>query len=190
MEGELKRLIERSREGDSSCFKVVYEAYVKRIFNFVLRLVATREDAEDIVQETFIIAFNQIRELKDAERFESWIYRIARNEVYQRFRRKKTDEVSIDDEDSGLQHSLALEGQEADPLEQVLQTELGKVIDRVINTLPFKLREVFILSVLNQLSYEEISQVVGRSLLSIKTDIHRARVLAREHLRDYLRKDR
>jgi RNA polymerase sigma-70 factor, ECF subfamily len=189
LEGDLKKLIEKSQKGDTSGFRAIYEAYVKRIFNFVLRLVATREDAEDIVQETFIIAFNQINELKDPERFESWIYRIARNEVYQRFRRKKADEVSIDDEESGIRYSLALEGQESDPLDQVLQSELGKVIDRVLNTLPFKLREVFILSVLNQLSYEEISLVVGRSLISVKTDIHRARVLAREHLKQYLRKN-
>ena len=187
MEGDLKKLIEKSQEGDTGGCRAIYDAYVKRIYNFVLRLVATREDAEDIVQETFIIVFNQIRELKDPERFESWIYRIARNEVYQRFRRKKADEVSIDDEETGIRHSLALEGLESDPLEQVLQSELGKVIDRVLNTLPFKLREVFILSVLNQLSYEEISLVVGRSLLSVKTDIHRARVLAREHLGNYLR---
>jgi RNA polymerase sigma-70 factor, ECF subfamily len=187
LEVELKRLVEGIQKGETSGFKTLYEAYVKRIYSFVLRLVATKEDAEDIVQETFIIAFDRVRELKDPERFESWIYRIARNEVYQRYRKKRTGEVSIDDEDSGLRYTLAVEGQEADPLEQVLQSELGKVIDQVLKQLPFKLREVFILAVLNHLSYEEIAQIVGRSLLSVKTDIHRARVMAREQLRDYLR---
>jgi RNA polymerase sigma-70 factor (ECF subfamily) len=186
LEEEFKRIIGRIQQGDDSGFRSLYNSYVRRIYNFVYRLVDTREDAEDIVQETFIIVHNQIKELKDPDRFESWIYRIARNEVYQRHRRKKGSEISLDDEGSGLQQSLAVDGSEVDPLDSVLRTELGKVIDRVLNSLPFKLREVFILAVLDQLSYEQIAQVVGRSLLSVKTDIHRARVMAREQIKRYL----
>jgi RNA polymerase sigma-70 factor (ECF subfamily) len=186
LEEELKRIVGRIQQGDTSEFRSLYDGYVRRIYNFVYRLVDTREDAEDIVQETFIIVHNQIRELKDPDRFESWIYRIARNEVYQRHRKKKGSELSLDDEASGLQQSLAVDGAEVDPLDGLLRTELGRVIDHVLNTLPFKLREVFILAVLDRLSYEQIAQVVGRSLLSVKTDIHRARVLAREQLKRYL----
>lgn len=188
MEDELKRIIEKVQVGEAGSFKALYEAYIKRIYNFAYRLVDTREDAEDIAQETFIIVFNEIKELKDPDRFESWIYRIARNEVYQRYRKKKGSEISLDDIESGTQSSLLVNGQEVDPLGAVLQVELGQVIDRVLNSLPFKLREVFILAVLDRLSYEQIAQIVGRSLLSVKTDIHRARILAREQLRKYLKK--
>jgi len=185
---EITELIHRIQHGDMDGFKTLYSRYANRILNFIYRLTGKREDAEDITQDVFLIVFNRLQELKEADRFDSWLYRIARNEVYQRLRKRKGSELSIHDEDSGVGHQLIAESVESDPLVTVLQTELGSEIQKVLHSLPFKMKEVFILSVIEQRSYEEITNIVGRSLLSVKTDIHRARVLAREKLKKYIEK--
>lgn len=184
----IKELVEKVQNGEVSEFKTLYQLYVKKIFNFVYRLIERREDAEDITQDVFVIVYNRIYELKEPERFESWIYRIARNEVYQRIRKKRGSELSIDDEESGMEDHLVTQGRDRDPLESTLQNELGEEITKTLRSIPFKMKEVFVLSVIEEKSYEEITQIVGRSLLSVKTDIHRARVMARELLKDYIGK--
>ncbi len=185
---EIKELVHRIQNGDLDGFKTLYSLYVKRIFNFVYRLTGKREDAEDVTQDVFLIVYNRIQELKEADRFESWIYRIARNEVYQRLRKRRGSELSINDDETGMENQLISENLESDPLESVLQSELGSEIQKVLTSLPFKIKEVFILAVIEQKSYEEITRIVGRSLLSVKTDIHRARVIARDKLKKYLGK--
>lgn len=185
---EIKELVLRIQQGSNEGFKDLYQLYVRRIFNFVFRLTERREEAEDITQDVFLIVYNRIQELKEPERFDSWLYRIARNEVYQRIRKKRGGELSIDDQDTGMENTLVSERRDSDPLEVILQTELGAEIKRSLRSLPFKMKEVFILSVIEEKSYEEITRIVGRSLLSVKTDIYRARLIAKETLKEYVAK--
>jgi len=179
------KLVEGARSGNVAAYQSIYEQFGARIFNFLFRLLGSREEAEDLMQQTFLIALKQIGTLRDAEQLESWIFRIARNEVYQRFRKKKVE--SLDDkalETDARQFEEPRLG--ANPERMLLNIELGEVIQRVLRGLPVKLREVFVLAVIQNMSYQEITKIVGRSLLSVKTDIYRARKHAREELRKYL----
>lgn len=185
---EIKELVLQTQQGSNEGFRNLYQLYAKRIFNFVFRLIEKREEAEDITQDVFFIVFNRIQELKEPDRFDSWLYRIARNEVYQRVRKKRAGILSIDDEETGMENSLVSDRSDGDPLETVLQSELGEEIKKALRSLPFKMKEVFILSVMEEKSYEEITKIVGRSLLSVKTDIYRARLLAKETLKEYVTK--
>lgn len=182
-------LVQAARNGSQEAFRTIYEYYGPRIHNFLYRLLGSRSEAEDATQQTFLIALGRLGTLRDPDMLESWIYRIARNEVYQKYRRKKPD--SLDDEDlqpfAERREELRLHGQ---PEKLLLNEELGEAVQSTLDSLPFKLREVFILAVVEEKSYQDISKIVGRSLLSVKTDIYRARLMAKERLSRYVAMNR
>jgi RNA polymerase sigma-70 factor (ECF subfamily) len=180
-----RRLVEGTLNGDQDSFKAIYDLYGARIYNFLLRLLGSRSEAEDATQQTFLIVLGRIGTLRDPDLLESWIYRIARNEVYQKFRRK---EVGSLDEDESRSVVEKREGGQlgGHPEKALLNEELGEALQASLDHLPLKLREVFILAVVDEMSYQDISAIVGRSLLSIKTDIYRARMMTKERLGRYL----
>jgi RNA polymerase sigma-70 factor, ECF subfamily len=187
MDGDRKvhKLVVEAQNGDGSAFQALYEHFAPRIYNFLYRLLGSRDEAEDVAQQTFLIALRQLRTLRDAAQIESWIYRIARNEVYLKFRRKKA--LSLEDEDSGTEVEKLEEIRlHANPEKLLLNEELGRRIQSILDNLPAKLREVFVLAVIQGMSYQEIAGIVGRTLLSVKTDIYRARLAVKEELRRYL----
>jgi RNA polymerase sigma-70 factor, ECF subfamily len=182
---ENRRLVRAAQSGDREAFRAIYECYGPRIYNFLFRLLGSRHEADDATQQTFMIALNRMGSLRDPDLLESWIYRIARNEVYQKYRRKQVE--SLEDEDSKLFAERAedqhLNGQ---PEKTLLNDELKEALQSALNNLPLKLREVFVLAVVDEMSYKDISAVVGRSLLSVKTDIYRARLMTKDKLSRYI----
>jgi len=182
---ENRKLVREAQSGDREAFRAIYECYGPRIYNFLCRLLGSRNEAEDATQQTFMIALHRLGSLRDPDLLESWIYRIARNEVYQKYRRKQVD--SLEDENSKLFAEQAedrhLDGQ---PEKTLLNEELKEALQSALNNLPLKLREVFILAVVDEMSYKDISEIVGRSLLSVKTDIYRARLMTKDRLSHYI----
>jgi len=189
LKSEQAERIRRARAGDLEAFRQIHEEYGRRILNFIYRLVDVREDAEDLAQEVFLKAYAEIGRLQDTERFESWLYRIARNEVYQSYRKKRGQpeghDVDPEDADEPRPGTEWVDARPT-PQDEMLQGELGSRIRKVLASLPPKHREVFVLAVIEQKSYAEIAEIVGRSLLSVKTDIFRARSFARKALSRYL----
>ncbi len=181
---EIRKLVLEARNGNRDAFKSIYETFGPRIYNFLYKLLGSRNEAEDMTQQTFLTVLNRLDSLRNPDLLESWIYRIARNEVYQKFRRKPVD--SLDDDDAWpfaeKQEDPRLQGQ---PEKELLNEELRQVLSSVLQGIPLKLREVFILAVVDEKSYQEISEIVGRSLLSVKKDIYRARLMAKEKLSRY-----
>jgi RNA polymerase sigma-70 factor (ECF subfamily) len=188
LKSEQAEVIQRARAGDLDAFRQIHDEYARRILNFIYRMVDNKEDAEDLSQNVFLLAFHELGKLQNADRFESWLYRIARNEVYQLFRRKRGDPVQSDPSSTppGRPTELEVSDRRPSPQDLMLSSELGVAIRNVLMTLPPKLREVFILAVVEEKSYLEITEIVGRSLLSVKTDIFRARSQARRALSRYL----
>jgi RNA polymerase sigma-70 factor (ECF subfamily) len=185
---ELAAIVKRAQQGSAADFHALYELFVKRIYNFILRLIGSREDAEDLTQETFLKVHRELKKLRDRKQFRYWLYRIARNEVYQKLRRskKKGSEISLDGEEGPLDWLLADEGMELDPERAFLSQELNEVILCALRSLTPKYRDVFVLAVFQKMKYVEISRIVGRSLLSVKTDIYRARLVVKDHVKTYL----
>jgi RNA polymerase sigma-70 factor, ECF subfamily len=179
------RLVREAQSGDREAFRAIYECYGPRIYNFLCRLLGSKHEAEDATQQTFMIALHRLGSLRDPDFLESWIYRIARNEVYQKYRRKQVD--SLEDDSSKLFAERAedqhLNGQ---PEKTLLNEELKEALQSALDNLPLKLREVFILAVVDEMSYKDISEIVGRSLLSVKTDIYRARLMTKDKLSRYI----
>ncbi|HYK88003.1 MAG TPA: RNA polymerase sigma factor [Acidobacteriota bacterium] len=183
--GNISRLIEEARAGRREAQQAIYELFAPRIFNFLVRLSGSRQEAEDATQQTFLAVLQQLRRLRDPAQLESWIYRIARNEIYQKFRRKRPESL----DDRGLDSEVGKieeERSHANPEKLLLNLELRGRLESALDKLPIKFREVFILAVIQGMNYQDISEIVGRSLLSVKTDIYRARLQLRAELGRYL----
>ena len=185
---ELAEIVREAQQGSLESFHRLYQSYSKAIYNFILRLVGERADAEDLTQETFLKAHSELKKLRDPAQFKYWLYRIARNEVYQKLRKSQRATVgSIDDEEVSYYDFLEDGSSGLDPESQVLSLELNQVIQKALDGMAPKYRDVFILAVFQKESYENISKIVGRSLLSVKTDIYRARLAVKERLKKYLK---
>jgi RNA polymerase sigma-70 factor, ECF subfamily len=186
---DYRRLVQEAKNGSQEAFKLLYEHFGARIHNFLYRLLGSKSDAEDATQQTFLIVLHRIGTLRDPDLLESWIYRIARNEVYQKHRRKRND--SLEDDDSKPYAEKMQDGRlHGQPEKALLNEELAEALQYTLNSLPLKLREVFILAIVDEMSYSDISGIVGRSLLSVKTDIYRARLIAKEKLGRYMAMNR
>ena len=183
----LKTWIQQAQKGDIGSYQNIYDSFARKVLNFAYRMVHSSEEAEDITQETFVAVYQKLGTLQDSDKFEAWLFRIARNFAYQRYRKRAPAAVSIDTqrEDGRLMTEL-VDGRK-NPDEQYQAQELEGVITNVIADLPEKYREVFVLSALQHLSYEQIAAIVGRSISSVKTDIHRARLEVRDSVKKYLK---
>jgi len=180
-------VVAAAQRGDVEAFQQLFDAYGPKILNYLFRMTRSREMAEDLAQETFILAFKKLSTLREPSKFQSWIFRIAQNNVYQAFRGNRPQMVSIDEDNSKeLSDVQKLATPRSGPEAEVLSDELQSVIQDAINALPEKYKTVFVLSAIQKLSYSEISKIVGRSLASIKSDIHRARVEVRDKIKSYI----
>lgn len=186
-EGQLEKLIKAAAEGSVEDFHQLYECYSAPVYKFILGMTGNESEAEDITQETFIKVFYKLKELKDPGHFKYWLYRIARNEVYQRYRQlKRRGEVSIDNEEIGYYEFLPDDKDGYDPEQRVISRELDSVVRNAVLELKPKYRDVFILAVQERMSYEEISQITGKSVVAVKTHLYRARQAVRKKLHRYL----
>ena len=150
-------------------------------------MVNSTEEAEDLTQATFVAVYQKLRTLRDTYKFEPWLFRIARNFVYQMYRTRSPSTISVDAlDESGQPLTELIDGRKT-PDEAFQALELEDVVADVIKSLPDKYREVFVLSALRNLSYQQIAETVGRSLPSVKTDIHRARLEVRKRVKEYLK---
>ena len=186
-QSELKEIVGRAQKGSENDFYQLYSIYSKPIYNFIWRLVGSTAEAEDLTQETFLKVHSELKSLRDAGQFRFWLFRIARNEVYQLLRKtKRKTEVPIEDEDLPFVDFLPDSSPGLNPEGKVLSRELNDVIRQSLLELKPKYRDVFVLAVFEKMSYEDVANIVGRSLLSVKTDIYRARLAIKDRVKSYL----
>ena len=91
----LKTWIQRAQKGDIGSYQNIYDSFARKILNFIYRMVHSSEEAEDLTQETFVAVYQKLGTLKDSGKFEAWLFRIARNFIYQKYRIRPPG-VSID----------------------------------------------------------------------------------------------
>jgi RNA polymerase sigma-70 factor, ECF subfamily len=182
-------LVDRFRSGDESAFEEVVVRYRDRIFARAYSLLKNREDAEEVTQDAFIRAHRGLANFRGDAAFSTWLYQIATNLAHNRYwywwRRKRDVSVSLD-------HQLTADGQGTlldvmpaeveDPAEETVTQELVQRVAECMPKLGAKHREILTLRLVNNLSYEEISERLGISVGTVKSRIARAR----ERLRDKL----
>ena len=183
----LDQLVRQAKEGNAEAFQELYRSYGKKILNYVYRMTGSRDEAEDLTQDTFVLAYRNLKSLKENARFQSWLFRIAQNNIYQRYRNRPPETESVESEE--IREFADQEGTTEPfrtPEQAFLSQELEQIVQTAIDDLPDKYRQVFVLSAIHKLSYRGISEVMSRSLASVKSDIHRARVEVREKIKGYL----
>lgn len=164
-------LILRCQIGDKDAFAELIERYQAPLRYFISRLSANPETAEDIFQDIWLTVIRRIHSLKKIDAFSTWLYRIARNKVYQRFRRKRKL--------SELNENIAVPN---DTENDVFSTEDAAKIHRCLKELLPEYREVLMLRFLEQMSYEQISQVINCKLGTVKSRIHYAKLALKKEM--------
>ncbi len=185
-----KEIIRRAIDGDQrSCAEIV-QRYRPQIFNLIIRMVRTREEAEDLVQETFIKAFHSLPSFNAEYAFSTWLYKIAVNNCIDYFRKKRLKTTSIDTPIAAKDGDLTREfpdEQTKGPDFGLIEEEHKNYIQAAIESLPAKYREAIVLRHVNDKSYEEISEELGVPIGTVKVRIFRAREMLKKKLRDQRR---
>ncbi len=178
-----EELVRAGRRGETEAFAEIVLRYKDRIYNLAYRMFGSREEAEDIAQETFLHIFRALESFRVEERFSPWIYRIATNLCLDRLRKMKHTVASLD----------APVGPDGDIPQQVADwshapeksyelTEMRADTQEAINGLPPKYKVVVVLRHLQDLSYDEIARVLGIPQGTVKTRLFRAREILRRKL--------
>lgn len=173
-------LVGRSCKGDKAAFSTLFEKYKRRVFAFSYRLTDCRETAEDVVQTTFLKAYQSIATLDDHRLFYYWLFSIARNEALGQIRRQHRDGVrtSLDEYDE------VWEGDS--PHEALVHEELQTLVERLLGQLKAEYREVLILRQFESLSYAEIAAITGDSLSAVESRLFKARKALAKRLAPYV----
>jgi RNA polymerase sigma-70 factor (ECF subfamily) len=182
------RLLERIRAGDKAACDDCVRVHSPGIYRLALRLMRDQSDAEDVVQETFLSAFKGIDRFDGRSGLGTWLYRIAFNAAMMRLRRKRPDVVPVegtDDQEGEMPIPEALVDWCLLPEQELVNAEARAEMERAIGELPPKLRAVFVMRELEELSTGETAQALGLSEQAVKTRLHRARLLLRERLTGY-----
>lgn len=181
-------LIERFQKGDLYAFDLIVKRYKDQLLNFVYRFVGSQEEAEDIVQETFLRVYRKRKAYKRIAKFSTWIYTIAgnlsRTELRRRKRRKLFSVTDMGYEDRDYE----IADEEYNPenyVEGVIQEE---IIHKEINNLSPKFREVIILRDVQELSYEEISKIIRVPIGTVKSRVNRGRLKLQGRLKYLMKK--
>jgi RNA polymerase sigma-70 factor (ECF subfamily) len=181
--------VEALKAGDKAeCARCV-EQHSTVIYRLGLRMLGDERDAEDILQETFIKAFQHIGDFDGRSQLSTWLYRIATNEALMLLRKRKPEPVSVEvpgnGGDEGLEEPLQIEDWTNLPEEELLSSETQAFVNQAVNQLPEGLREVFWLREMEGLSTQETAQVLNISESAAKTRLSRARLQLREELTRY-----
>jgi RNA polymerase sigma-70 factor (ECF subfamily) len=185
------QLMRRVQRGDREAFAHLVERYQRPIYNFILRMVRDETEAEDLTQTTFVQVWRSARRYRVSAKFSTWLYTIARNLSLNELRRRSRHRTeSLESAHPGPEatprHQVADAGTPG-PKDQLVRDELFAKVEEAIRDLPENQRTALLLCREDELSYEEIAEILGVSLSATKSIIHRGREVLRTRLKAYLR---
>lgn len=176
------------QSGSREEFARLVEAYQANIYRLALRMLDNPQDAEDVLQETFLKAYRNLKNFDGRSKLSTWLFRIATNEALMLLRRQRPGIFSIDepvDGEDGEQEPLQIVDWCCLPEKELLSTESRLHLDAAVQRLPHTLRVVFLLRDIEDLSTQETAQALGLSETAVKTRLSRARMRLREDLTAY-----
>jgi len=178
------RLALLARKGDQRAFAEIVELYKDKIFHLAYRMLSNRHEAEDVVQDTFLRVYKNLDRYDENQKFSTWIYRIGTNLCIDRLRKRKPT-YSLDAEmndQEGVDGYSILPSDDRTPESELLLSETQQLIRQAIESLPAKYKTVMVLRYLQDLSLQEISDVLDMPVTTIKTRVHRGREYLRKKL--------
>jgi len=184
-------LVEAARSGDIGAFESLVRRYDRNVFRIAQHITQNREDAEDVVQDAFLKAYQNLGQFQGQSKFYTWLVRIAVNEALMRLRRRRPERtVSIDEDVKTEEDSMPREIADWTPNPEQLytQSELKDILGKTIQGLPPSFRTVFVLRDVEGLSTEETAAALELSVPAVKSRLLRARLQLRERLNKYFKR--
>ena len=181
-------LLQALQAGDSSAFSTLFETYADRLYRLAMGLVQQPDEAEDVVQETFVKAITHLDQFEGRSNLGTWLYRVAYNASLDRLRQRVNDPLPDDgpyEEDETQLPMPELLVEWHTPEDLVINEQDRLFLDQSIRQLPQTLRTVFVLRDIDELSTAETAEILGLSISAVKVRLHRARLELRETLAAY-----
>ncbi|PAU95540.1 RNA polymerase subunit sigma-24 [Aliifodinibius salipaludis] len=179
-------LVKKAKGGDEKAYKKLVDKYERALYFHILKMVKDREQVEDLVQEAFVKAFDNLNTYSTNYAFSTWLYRIATNNTIDYLRKKKLKTLSIDKpkktRDGEMQMQLPDDSASTD--RDIIKKQRKEIVQNAIEKLPEKYRKVIQLRHMEEKSYKEISDILDKPLGTVKAHIFRARELLYKALKD------
>jgi RNA polymerase sigma-70 factor, ECF subfamily len=174
-----ERLVEASKAGDRNAFNELVRLHQRRAMQLAVRVLAGADEAADVVQDAFIKAFLGLHKIRDPKRFEQWLLKIVSNLAVERLRKLKRNEVVYKDDCPGDNHNET-------PADIAAGEEFRKVLQNAMAKLPAKQAKTISLFGLQDMSQDEVAQIMDCSVESVRWHVFQARKTLKELLKDYL----
>jgi RNA polymerase sigma-70 factor, ECF subfamily len=184
-------LVHASKTGDIAAFEELVKRYDSKLLRIAQHVTHNREDAQDVVQEAFLKAFQKLDQFRGNSKFSTWLVRITINESLMKLRTQRTQrEVPIDQEIETEEGMLSQEIADwvPNPEERYRASELREILIKTLQELHQGLRVVFVLRDIEGLSLQQTAEVLDLTLSAVKARSHRARLQLLERLSKYFRK--
>ncbi len=176
-------LVQRYREGDRKSLDILIGRYFSPLYNFIYRLSGKSEDTNDITQDVFVKTWKNIKKFDRKQKFKTWIFTIARNTTIDWFRKKRDITFSNFENEDGENVLLNTTADDA-PLPDAIfrNKELAKVLEEALEKIPVNYRTIILLHDTEELTFEEIADVVGKPMNTVKSQYRRGLEALREKL--------
>ncbi|MBX2896696.1 MAG: sigma-70 family RNA polymerase sigma factor [Cyclobacteriaceae bacterium] len=175
------KLIDMAVGGDDKAYAKLLQRYKRPVYHMILKMVRNIDDAEDLTMESFSKAFRSLARFKKDFTFSTWLFRIATNNTIDFIRKKKLNTLSIQNtftDDDGQAVSIDVEDDgNLNPQDEAIKAQKEELIQVFVNMLPGKYQKLVRLRYFNELSYEEIAVELDAPLGTVKAQLHRAREL-------------
>jgi len=184
------QLVSAAKAGDVAAFEELVNRYERKIFRLGMNITQNREDAEDVMQDAFLKSYQNLDRFQGDSRFYTWLVRIAVNEALMKLRKRRPNQVSLDEPITDGEDSVFREIEDwgPSPEQRFAQTELNEILNQVIGELEPIFRVVFLLRDVEGLSTEETAQILGISVAAVKSRLLRARLKLRQKLNKHFRR--
>jgi RNA polymerase sigma-70 factor (ECF subfamily) len=186
-----EELVARARKKDFAAFEELLDRYEDKVFRLAYRFVRNETDAKEILQDTFLSIWRKLDTFKGDAQFSSWVYRVAANAALMRLRaQRRHPEISTEELPVGYLDRLGPlpppgENWAKRPDDELQSQELRQHIQAAVDSLPELYRTVFLIRDVEGLSTEETAEVLGISIPTVKTRLHRARIALRDAIGEY-----
>ena len=192
-----EELVRMAQGSDNRAFDELVRRYQDKVYRLSFKILRHEQDAAEAHQDAFLSAYRGLKNFKAESTFSTWLYRIATNASLMKYRKRRDNQVSIEQSQSHNEDAETLQVPDwsTQPVQDLLDTELDEVLGEGVDRLPEELRDVFVLRDINGLSNSEVAEELHLSVAAVKSRLHRARVFLRDRLNRYFgdrmtRKDR
>jgi len=174
-------------KGDMAAFERVLNIYNRPIFNYLFRLLGTREEAEDALQEVWAKVVNQAASYKNQGLFSSWLYRIAHNHCLDQYRRQnsRVDKKEVVENDEGFRWLDIVSSDGQSPFDELAEQEFMNRLEEALQEIPERIREVYLLRTFQDVPFKEIAEIQDSPLGTVLSRMSQAVKLLKEKLSDF-----